>query len=89
MSQVWRINAGPSEDPLHLHMLQTTSQSFPLRTRRGKCVYSAPGAKLWQPPRIQVPFPAARPTSHVLIQGQGHSHITDLDGFKVTFNDHV
>ena len=70
-------------------MVQTTRQSFPPRTREDKCLHSALGAERWQPASVQVPFPSARPTGHVLIQGQGHSHVTDLDGFKVAFNDHV
>lgn len=38
-------------------------------------------------PRIRVLPP--QPTGHVLIQGQRHSHVTDLDGFKIPFNDDV
>lgn len=63
--------------------MQTPRQPFPAKTQEGE------RDKLQQPPSTQVPFPATRLTGHVLIQGQGHSHVTDLDGFKVAFNDHV
>lgn len=46
-------------------------------------------ARLWQPPSCQVLFPIAQPTGQVLIKGQGYSHVTDLDGFKVTLNNNV
>lgn len=69
--------------------VRTPCQSFSPWTQEGKCIPSAPGVNLKQPLSIQIPILAAQPTSHILIQGQGHSHITDLDGFKVTFNDHI
>lgn len=37
----------------------------------------------------QLLFPLTQPTSQVLIQGQGYSHVTDLDGFKVTLNNNI
>lgn len=75
---------------LHPCMVQTTSCSYPPGLQwEHKCVHTAPGAKVQQSPRTRVPIPATQPTGHVLIQGQGYSHVADLDGFKVTFNHDV